>query len=297
MGTGEGVDTIGVVGQLVNLVNLRAKSGIHHGSSWSRSGQLTGLGVSRDPWRPPCSSPARPRRFLSRDLLRGTRPHPAVASTCRRRFSHCCIVRPAPCAPTMQVAHMVSAMPPAAVAASLASERLFVMVLDASKPENVATHRRRGTRPLHGTLSGIHMNWLRTSSGCSSRRTSSASRFVQQVNGAKLFNTSRRTSSRSQWAPSTSRAFIGQYGAIAAAAATDAASAPRHADETGQQAGGIGLTSTGLQVAGVTGVAGRAGPATSVTIAQAVDAGRRPMANGPTRRGRLVGARRRQAGS
>ena len=121
-----------------------------------------GLGVSRDPWRPPCSSPARPRRFLSQDLLRGTRPHPAVASTCRRRFSHCCIVRPAPCAPTMQVAHMVSAMPPAAIAASLASERLFVMVLDASKPENVATHRRRGTRPLHGTLSGIHMNWLRT---------------------------------------------------------------------------------------------------------------------------------------
>ena len=37
----------------------------------------------------------------------------------------------------MQVAHMVSAMPPAAIAASLASERFFVMVLDASNPENV----------------------------------------------------------------------------------------------------------------------------------------------------------------
>ena len=90
---------------------------------------------------------------------------------------------------------------------------------------------------------------------------------------------------------------IGQYGVIAAAATTNAAGAPRHANGTGQQADGIGLKSTGLQVAGVTGVAGRAGPATSVTIAQAVDAGRRPMANGPTRRGRLVGARRRQAGS
>ena len=45
----------------------------------------------------------------------------------------------------MQVAHMVSAMPPAAIAASLASERFFVMVLDGSKPENLAAHRQRGT--------------------------------------------------------------------------------------------------------------------------------------------------------
>ena len=51
---------------------------------------------------------------------------------------------------------------------------------------------------------------------------------------------------------------------------------------------GVGLTSAGLQVTGVTGVAGRAGPAASATIAQAVEAGRRTMANGPTRRGRLV---------
>ena len=60
---------------------------------------------------------------------------------------------------------------------------------------------------------------------------------------------------------------------------------------------GVGLTSAGLQVTGGTGVAGRAGPAASATIAQAMDAGRRPMANGPTRRGRLADARRRQAGS
>ena len=102
------------------------------------------------------------------------------------------------CAETMQWAHMVSAMPPAAIAASLASERFFVMVLDGSKPENLAAHRQRGTQPPGGPLFGIHMSWLRTSSACPLRRTSSASRFVQRVNGSELFSTSRRTSNSSR---------------------------------------------------------------------------------------------------